>query len=59
MKSSTICERKIVVEMSEKEAAILMGLIQNPQCDPSQEDSDVSEFRFSMFEELKKGIGKQ
>lgn len=43
----------VMLSLTEAEARMLMGMVQNPMCDPDAELPDVADFRQQLFTSLK------
>jgi hypothetical protein len=53
MKSAIKQLKEYVLVLSEDEARILRGMVQNPMCDPEEEPQEISDLRESIFKALK------
>ena len=53
MKRKTKVKTQITLVLNEEEAKYLKGLVQNPLCDPAQENPNIKRIRFSFWNALK------
>jgi hypothetical protein len=58
MKASTTKETIVTLVLIEDEARILMGMIQNPICDPSEEPVNEADFRHRLFDAIKDALSR-
>jgi hypothetical protein len=56
MKAVATKEVVVTLVLTEGEARILMGMVQNPMCDPSDEPVDEADFRHRLFDTLKDAV---
>ncbi len=58
MQVSPKTEVTVTLSISAREAKLLMGIVQNPMCEPHEEDREMREFRYDLFNAIKKALGQ-